>query len=145
MKRKGYISEVLSAVSAVLVSVWYLVSVAGLDVHRDNEHGRTYVVAGWAGGDCEAIHPEHHCHDHGCAEGKCLSDEDCCSDDFEAVLAVGGATDAPSVPDLPAVSLPILLSGTDAPAVAPCHEPFRPHSPPPGGGDLLSRICVLRA
>lgn len=142
----GHIKAWSSAVAAVLLAAWYLLSVVGLDVHRDLEHGRTYVVCGLTGGDCEAIHPEHHCHDHDCAaEGECLSGEDCCSDDFEAVLSVGGAPDVPSVPAaaLSGVALPSLVPAVQLPVRARCL--LSEHAPPPGGGDLLTRICVLRA
>lgn len=135
-----------SALAAVLLAAWYLLSVVGLDVHQDREHGATYVVCGLSGGNCEVIHPEHHCHD--CdhdADGACMDGEDCCSDDFEAVLSVGGAPDAPVVPAATVGALALLPGASAAPVASPCRIILRLHAPPPGGGDLLSRICVLRA
>lgn len=145
MKRKGYISGLLPAVSAALLCVWYLLSVVGLDVHSDNEHGRTYVVSGLTGGNCEAIHPEHHCHDCDHADGECLEGEECCSDSFEAVLSVGGAPDAPVIPAASLTALALPPTAADLPAPLSFCAPHRLHAPPPGGGDLLLRICVLRA
>ena len=144
MKRKGHIKDWASVVSAALLACWYLLSVIGLDVHQDKEHGRTYVVCGITGGDCEAIHPHVHCHDAD-AEGECLSDEECCSDDFEAVLAVGGTQEAPVLPVVSSFVLTLPVAVADLPALFSFRDVLRLHSPPPGGGDLLSRICVLRA
>lgn len=141
----GRIKAWSSAVAAVLLALWYLLSVVGLDVHRDLEHGRTYVVCGLTGGDCEAIHPEHHCHDCDDSEGECLSGEDCCSDDFEAVLSVGGAPDAPAVPASTLIGVAVLPVAPACPVLRCPNHILKAHAPPPGGGDLLKHICVLRA
>ena len=81
----------------LLLAVWYLLAMTGIDIHRDAEHGRTYVVPGLIGGDCELIHPGHHCHDETHEEG-CLDGEDCCSNDFLTLIAQGeDASWAPAV------------------------------------------------
>ena len=136
-----------SALAAVMLATWYLLSVVGLDVHQDREHGATYVVCGLTGGNCEAIHPEHHCHD--CdhdhdADGACMDDEDCCSDDFEAVLSVGGAPDAPVVPAAAVSALALLPAASAAPAAAPCRILPRRHAPPPDGIPSYLKLRVLR-
>ena len=131
---------------ALLLAVWYLLSVAGIDIHRDHEHGRTYVVWSVAGCDCESIHPEHHCHDCAHAGGLCTEDEDCCSDDFEAVLSLSGADDG-SRPDLSAPEFPVPTALAAVPAGRPTVIlPFNGNvSPPPGTGGRLSLLCILRA
>ena len=107
MKSKESIANVVSAVTSVLLALWYLLGVTGLDVHSDREHGRTYVVCSISGGDCEHIHPEAHCHDEASEpRGGCLSDEDCCSDDFEAVLAPSELQDGMRA------ALPVVASNT---------------------------------
>ena len=145
MTPKNHRPSLFHALPALLLAAWYLLSVAGIDVHRDAEHGETYVVWGLTGCDCERIHPEHHCHDHGHAEGACLDGEDCCTDDFEAVLSVGGAPDAPVIPAASLTALALPPTAADLPAPLSFCAPHRLHAPPPGGGDLLLRICVLRA
>lgn len=145
MNGKGLINALLSALSAVLLVAWYLLAVSGLDVHRDNEHGRTYVVCSVAGCDCERIHPECHCHDHDSAGGSCLEGEDCCSDDFRAVLSIADNC-APVMPDLsvPFISLPVL------PVISQAVLPERSgpvpgmHSPPPDPAGLFRKLCVWR-
>ena len=144
MKRKGHIKDGVSVVSAALLACWYLLSVVGLDVHQDREHGRTYVVCGIAGGDCEVIHPHVHCRDAD-AEGECRSDEEGCSDNFEAVPAVGGTQEAPTLPVVSSFALTFPVAVADLPTLSSFRDVLHLHSPPPGGGDLLSRICVLRA
>ena len=144
MTPKNHRPSLFHALPALLLAAWYLLSVAGIDVHRDAEHGETYVVWGLNGCDCERIHPEHHCHDHGHAEGACLDGEDCCTDDFEAVLSVGLGPDGPAVPAAALFGVALLPSATVCPAAfAPCAT-LRGPAPPPGGGALLTRICVLR-
>ena len=160
--QNGRIRTWSTAVTAVLLAAWYLLSVVGLNVHADREHGRTYVVCSLSGGDCEAIHPEHHCHDHACAghdcesaacrpddpahaEGECEAGEDCCSDDFEAVLSVGGTPDAPTVPATNNTVVAVLPTATLCPVLRRPNHILKAHAPPPGGGDLLKHICVLRA
>ena len=144
MSPKNHRICLFQALPALLLAVWYLFAVTGIDVHRDAEHGQTYVVSGLSGGDCERIHPDHHCHDAD-AEGECLSDEECCSDDFEAVLAVGGAQEAPALPVVSSFVLALPVAVADLPTLFSFRDVLRLHSPPPGGGDFLSRICVLRA
>lgn len=78
---------------AVLLSVWYLFAVCGIDIHRDVEHGHVFVVPGFVACDCDLIHPGQHCSDTA-RDVECLEDEECCSDDFTAVLALGEDPDS---------------------------------------------------
>ena len=81
----------------LLLAVWYLLAVTGIDIHRDIEHGHSYIVPSLIGGNCELIHPDHHCHDEAHEEG-CLDGEDCCSNDYLTLIAQG--EDASWVPAL---------------------------------------------
>ncbi|MBR1575202.1 MAG: hypothetical protein IJ654_01995 [Bacteroidales bacterium] len=147
MKAQSFISRLFSAVPALLLAVWYLLAVSGLDVHCDNEHGRTYVVFGAAGIDCEHIHPEVHCHDHAAGAGdRCLADEDCCSDDFEAVLSLYESQDG-RMPDLSAPFLSLPGADPDLPvSLLSSGLPVnRWLGPPPDPAGYLFKISVLRA
>ena len=139
-------SEPRCLLPALLLAVWYLLSVTGLDVHRDYEHGRTYVVSGITGCDCEHIHPHTHCHDTA-YEGTCIEDEECCSDDFEAVLSLsdGGGHLRAELP-LPVSPLPALLCPHTLPVTALFAPVFRTGPPPPlPRSGRLSLFCTLRA
>lgn len=146
MNPKKHRSETTCLLPALLLAVWYLLSVAGLDVHRDLEHGQTYVVCGITGCDCEHIHPHTHCHDTA-PGGECLSGEECCSDDFEAVLSLSAGNERlrADLP-LPASSLPILSYPVSVPAPAASAPVFAtgPPLPLPTGG-RLSLFCTLKA
>ena len=147
MKQNGLISGFASTVSAVLLAVWYLLAVSGLDVHHDNEHGRTYVVCSLSGCDCEHIHPEAQCHDHDDgSDGECLADEECCSDDFEAVLSLSDSQ-GEGLQDLsaPCVVLSGLLPGFSAPATVLEARDFRGLAPPPDPVGYFLKLSVLRA
>ena len=139
-------SESRCLLPALLLAVWYLLSVAGLDVHRDHEHGRTYVVCGITGCDCEHIHPHTHCHDT-THEGTCMEDEECCSDDFEAVLSLSdGDERLQAGQTLQATPLPALLCPLDITVPARSVPVFRTGPPPPlPPGGRLSLFCTLRA
>ena len=139
-------SESRCLLPALLLAVWYLLSVAGLDVHRDHEHGRTYVVCGITGCDCEHIHPHTHCHDT-THEGTCMEDEECCSDDFEAVLSLSdGDERLQAGQTLHATPLPALFYPLDITVPARTVPVFRTGPPPPSPqGGRLSLFCTLRA
>ena len=139
-------SESRCLLPALLLAVWYMLSVTGLDVHRDHEHGRTYVVSGITGCDCEHIHPHTHCHDTA-HEGACMEDEECCSDDFEAVLSLSDGDERLQVGQtLPATPLPAFVYPLDIAVPARLAPVFRTGPPPPlPPGGLLSLFCTLRA
>lgn len=145
MNGKGLISGAASVFSAGLLAVWYLLAVSGVDVHRDMEHGRTYVVCCLSGYDCERIHPECQCHDHDGPEGECMDGEDCCSDDFWTVLSLTDGT-APAQPDLPApvVSLQAVLPFEADRTSSASIRVSRTHSPPPDPATSFIKLLVLR-
>ena len=139
-------SESRCLLPALLLAVWYLLSVAGLDVHRDYEHGRTYVVCGITGCDCEHIHPHTHCHDTA-PEGECMEGEECCSDDFEAVLSLSGGNERLQAElPLPVCPLSLLQVPAAVPLPALAFPVFRTGPPPPlFRSGRLSLFCTLRA
>ena len=131
------------ALPAVLLAVWYLFSIVGLDIHRDNEHGNVYVVSGIASHECESIHPGSHCHDSE-SEEACLEDESCCSDDFRAITAPSEISETQHV--IPATMLfctvPVFQLAVPACEEAPLA--FSSNPPPPEPSAYLSKLCVLR-
>ena len=146
MNPKIHRSESRCLLPALLLAVWYLLSVTGLDVHSDHEHGRTYVVCGLTGCDCEHIHPHTHCHDTD-PERECLEGEECCSDDFEAVLSLSDGSDRMCA-DFPApVSQLTAIQAASAVTVPALVSPILKTGPPPPlpRGGRLSLFCTLRA
>ncbi len=67
--------NVIVKIFAVLLSVWYSMSVIGFDVHTCSGSGRSCIVTFIEGLTCEDIHPEH-----SCDKASCCADRlDCCS------------------------------------------------------------------
>ena len=135
--------KITNALPVVLLAVWYLFSIVGFDFHRDNEHGKVYVVSGIVFPDCESIHPFSHCHD-GESEGECLMDESCCSDDFRSVTSPCECSKILQV--LPATSIFSLVSffQITVPAASGTPMAFSANSPPPDRSVLFLKLCVLR-
>lgn len=131
---------------AVLLSVWYLFAICGIDIHRDAEHGEVFVVPGVVGCDCELIHPGRHCFDTS-SDADCLDGEECCSDSFTAVLALGEDPDS-GESFLPApVSIPFaaLHAHSECAATAACVPGGRANAPPlPWSHTPFSKLSVLR-
>lgn len=100
-------------ITALLLAVWYCMSIIGFDVHTCTGSGRTYVTTVVKGMTCMDIHPEHSCDHHSCCgsarhatehhhdcsgtggECHCLTvkAESCCSDDFQVLLLTGNRSD----------------------------------------------------
>jgi hypothetical protein len=138
---KKYRTGFFPSLAALLLALCYLLSVNGIDVHFDLEHGRTYVVSGFLASDCESIHPHSHCAD---AEGDCLEDEACCSDDLRTVLSQSDDSDGqPEIP-APAFRSVAVCHPVAAPAVSRPVRVARFQRPPPDPVGACSRFCVLR-
>lgn len=107
---------IMMKICAVLLAVWYCMSIIGFDVHTCNGTGRTFVATFAEGLTCEDIHPEHHCtpgqcrtsHDAGCCHEDCCSHSEktcghegeseldspsCCSDSYQSILLTGFRAD----------------------------------------------------
>ena len=146
MNPKKHTSGLFSFLPAVLLSAWYLFAVCGIDIHRDAEHGQVFVVPGIVGCDCDIIHPGQHCSDTA-DDTECLDGEDCCSDIFTAVLALGEDPDTGegSMP-LP-VSIPLSAMHPLSASIgtASCIPGGWGNAPPPREpSTFFSRLSVLR-
>ncbi len=94
--------NVILKIFAILLTVWYSMSIIGFNVHTCSGSGRSFVVTFIDGVTCEDIHPDHVCskvsccsdryHDH-CAcgghDGVSFGPQSCCSSDYQ-VLALTG-------------------------------------------------------
>ncbi len=98
--------NVIIKILAVLLTVWYSMSIIGFDVHTCSGSGRSFVVTFVKGLTCEDVHPDHECNKASCCADKhheyCSCDspvhshgsvsvnpESCCSSDYQ-VLALTG-------------------------------------------------------
>ena len=83
---KGVIIKML----AVIMTVWYSMSIIGFDVHTCSGSGRSFVTTFIEGLACEDIHPEHSCsHASCCPSGH--EDHSCCSNDYQVLQLTGTA------------------------------------------------------
>ena len=90
-------------ISAMLLVVWYCMSIIGFDVHTCNASGQTFVVTFAEGNTCADVHPEHHCCKSHKAESHCCQSENhccdsqysaidvqkCCSNEYQMILLTG--------------------------------------------------------
>lgn len=137
------IRELFFALPAALMAVWCVIAVAGIDIHRDNEHGGTYVVLGFSASDCEDIHPDSHCHD-SCSEGECDQDESCCSDEFLSVLAISEDINLDSSISCKAALPDIICQAPDVQVINSGYRIFRLCASPPDPASYFSKLSVLR-
>ena len=88
--------NVLTSISAVLLVVWYSLSVIGFDVHTCSGSGKTYIATFVSGFTCADIHPEHA--NAGCrccdshkedTSSSRLDRKPCCADDYQVILLTG--------------------------------------------------------
>ena len=89
-------------ISAMLLVVWYSLSIIGFDVHTCNTSGETFIATIASGFTCDDIHPEHD-HHKGCHTGcgchgkaketdeskDALGMKSCCTGDFQVILLTG--------------------------------------------------------
>lgn len=101
--------KMVTKTCALLLMVWYCISIIGFDVHTCSESGRSFVATFLKGMTCEAIHPEHahdsacchETHEHICCghhhhgSDACLSvnTKSCCSDDYQVLILTGERPD----------------------------------------------------
>lgn len=107
VEMKGIFTKII----AVLLVVWYSMSIIGFDVHTCSGSGRSFVVTFVEGLTCEEIHPEHRCDKSACcadAHGCCqshgcthsdseavsqISARSCCSSDYQVLALTGTSLD----------------------------------------------------
>ncbi len=145
MKGNRFIKTLSQGLMAVLLIMWYTLSVTGLDIHHDHEHGKTYVAACIFGISCDRIHPHSHCHDG--EGGICMEDEECCSDEFHLILSQGEDT-INSILHVSASFHMDFIPQTNAfqTELKGYETTFsRAGMPPPGISDPLNKKRILRA
>ncbi len=102
--------NVIIKILAILLAIWYSMSIIGFDVHTCSGSGRSFVVTFIEGLTCEDIHPEHSCdkasccehsndvccsgHAADCAEptfgdGTTIAAKSCCSNDYQVLTLTG--------------------------------------------------------
>lgn len=93
--------NVLTSISALLLVIWYSLSVIGFDVHTCSTSGETYIATLASGFSCDDLHPDsHHApihHDHsGCKcchshkeDASSLTTKPCCSNDYKVIILTG--------------------------------------------------------
>ncbi len=88
---------------AVMLTVWYSMSVIGFDVHTCSDSGRSFVVTFIEGMTCGEIHPDDSCDAASChgnhescgchhTEGFSFRAKSCCSNDYQALALTGTVT-----------------------------------------------------
>ena len=93
--------NVVTSITAMLLVVWYSLSVIGFDVHTCSGSGRTFIATVISGTDCEDIHPGHvkspcrcchHNEDDTDSDGEGIGTRPCCSDDWQMIVLTGVRT-----------------------------------------------------
>ena len=94
---------VMTKVAALLLIVWYSMSIIGFGVHTCSGSGKSFIVTFVEGFACEDVHPEHHCSKGSCcSHSHCDSDSDnhscvksksCCSSDYQVLALTGTVSD----------------------------------------------------
>ena len=100
---KGIVTKVI----ALMLLVWYSMSVIGFGVHTCSGTGESFVVTFVEGFECEDIHPEHHCakgiccsHHHSCSESHDhIKAKSCCSSDYQVLALTGTVSDEKNIID----------------------------------------------
>lgn len=89
---------------ALLLLIWYSLSIIGFDVHTCKASDRSFVATFLSGLACEDIHPEHDCCDHehhGCcchhdknnfSADERFQKESCCTDDYLSLTITGDSS-----------------------------------------------------
>lgn len=97
----GWMKNMLTSIAAMLLVIWYSLSVIGFDVHTCSTSGETYIATLASGFSCDDLHPESHqtpthhghtgckcCHSHK-EDASSLTTKPCCSNDFQVILLTG--------------------------------------------------------
>jgi len=85
-------------IAAMLLVMWYSLSVIGFNVHTCSESGETFIATVIGGTECEDIHPEHqengctcchHKHHDSDPMTKTLRARSCCTDSWKMIQLTG--------------------------------------------------------
>jgi len=149
MRNRSVITKIL----ALVMVVFYVLSMGGINVHTCSHTGNRYVTFLFEGISCADIHPGHvHEHHHDCAScceeehHDCDGEDGCCRNDSHLLQITGDTDHAVVVRHLTVDSPVIIIPQTPAPALFAVFSetesdlllPDRP------GGDILSSYCILR-
>lgn len=119
--------NVLTSISAMLLVVWYSLSVIGFDVHTCNTSGETYIATVASGFSCDDLHPDSHqtsthhghsgcscCHSHK-EDASSLTTKPCCSNDYQVILLTGvrGMQDSDDSEDFKMAMCTVVPVGAD--------------------------------
>jgi len=138
MKGKSAISSVVS----LLLCIWYLTAIVGIDIHTNHHDGDVFVVSLLGRTDCESLHPDDVCHcvEHHC--GNCHSDDEDCENEISLITLTGDGSDivfdfAPDMTGFAEILTPVILE------IGFCTKRMTlPFTNPPR--QHLKSLCVLR-
>ena len=101
---------VVAKITALLLIVWYSMSIIGFGVHTCSGSGKSFIVTFVEGFTCEDVHPEHHCskgsccsHSHADTDSDdklCVKSKTCCSSDYQVLALTGTVSDEKNGNDL---------------------------------------------
>ena len=94
---------IFTKVTALLLIVWYSMSIIGFGVHTCSGSGKSFVVTFVEGFACEDIHPEHHCSKGACCSHshashheesqQSVKSKSCCTSDYQVLALTGTVSD----------------------------------------------------
>lgn len=92
--------DALMKISAILLVIWYCLSIIGFDVHTCSETGDSFVHMSFTSHSCHDIHDDHcdwaceHEHDEHCEEPvEHHHDGRCCEDEYQVISLTGLRSD----------------------------------------------------
>ena len=86
----------LMKISAILLVVWYCLSIIGFDVHTCSETGDSFVHVSFTSHSCHDIHDDHcdsDCDTHCEEPQEHHHDDDCCEDEYQVISLTGLRSD----------------------------------------------------
>ena len=92
--------SLMMKISAVLLVLWYCLSIIGFDVHTCRETGDSFVHVSFTAHSCNDIHDyhsdtdcEHDCSSHCDEPSEHHHDDDCCEDEYQVISLTGLRSD----------------------------------------------------
>lgn len=112
--------NLLTKCAAVVLVLWYSLSVIGFDVHTCSGSGKTFIATIISGTGCDDIHPEHNAPSCKCCQKATAQLEDyddcdlrtkpCCTDDWQAIALTGVRVNKDETSSESAISVRIALN-----------------------------------
>ena len=109
--------NVFTSLTAILLVVWYSLSVIGFDVHTCSGSGKAFIATVVSGTGCDDIHPEHNAPCCECCQSESslkdgsrdgdIHTKPCCTDNWQVIALTGVRTSKEEILAnyLPAVQL----------------------------------------